>query len=177
MKAWIYGWVLLNVLLGCSSCRTKRVSTVDSREVAHTVTADTTEQAWRLHTDTLRVEQIHEERDSLREVEDVRVDVDYNAAGKPTVIRIHRERTGVSSGKKRQNDVAMHVIRDTATVSTHVGGTDREVETVAHVRETRVVGLRPYVGILVRLILLAALLVVAHKIGMFKWLKSMFSSR
>ena len=177
MKAWIYGWVLLIVLLGCSSCRTKRVSTVDSREVVHTVTADTTKQAGRLHTDTLRVEQIHEERDSLREVEDVQVNVDYNEAGKPTVIRIHRERTGVSSGKTWQNDVSMHVIRDTATVSTHVGGTDREVETVAHVRETRVVGVRPYVGILVRLILLAALVILAYKIGLIKCLKSMFSSR
>lgn len=130
-----------------------------------------------MHTDTLRVEQFHEERDSLREVEDVRVDVDYNAAGKPTVIRIHRERTGISSGKTWQNDFTTHVIRDTATVSTHVGGTDREVETVAHVRETRVVGLRPYVGILVRLLVLAALVILAHKIGLIKCLKSMFSSR
>ena len=177
MKAWIYGWVLLIVLLGCSSCRTKRVSTVDSREVVHTVSADTTKRAGRLHTDTLRVEQIHEERDSLREVEDVRVDVDYNEAGKPTVIRIHRERTGVSSGKTWQNDVSMHVIRDTATVSTHVGGTDREVETVAHVRETRVVGLRPWLGVVIRLLILLALFLIIKKIGLWQLIRSMFSSQ
>lgn len=130
-----------------------------------------------MHTDTLRVEQIHEERDSLKEVEDVQVNVDYNEAGKPTVIRIHRERMGVSSGKTWQNDFTTHVIRDTATISTHVGGTDREVETVAHKRETRVMGLRPYMGILVRLILLAVLVILAYKIGLIKCLKSMFSSR
>ena len=176
MKAWIYGWVLIVLLLGCSSCRAKRVTTVDSREVAHTVTADTARTEGHQHTDTLRVEQIREERDSLREVEDVRVDVDYNDEGKPTVIRIHRERTGISSGKTRRKDVSTRVIRDADTISTHVGGTDREVEVVAHERTTRIVGLRPYVGIVVRLLILAALAIVAYKIGLIKWLKSMFTS-
>ena len=68
------------------------------------------------------------------------------------------------------------VIRDTATVSTHVGGTDREVETVAHVRETRVVGLRPWIGVVIRLLILLALFLIIKKIGLWQLIRSMFST-
>lgn len=158
MRGRICGLALLAAAVCCCSCRTSRVTTTERREEVRMAAADTSRHETRLLTDTLRAEQVRDERDSLREVEDVRVEVDYNEAGKPAVVRIHRERTGTSGRKTWQNEVALRVIRDTAAVTIHTESNENAVETVAHERAERAAGIgirKRYILVTMALVLLA----------------------
>lgn len=174
MKYVLYALV---IAISCAACRTRHTIVRDTRENAHSVAVDTTRHEGRFSADTIRAEHLQERADSLREREDERIEIDYNDQGKPAVIRIHRERTSHARTRSKVEQFGARVSIDSITISSHVGGTEREVETVAHERTTRDIGFRPWLGVVIRLLILLALFLIIKKIGLWQLIRSMFSSQ
>ena len=174
MKGLKYGICFLILLGGLSACSLHRRVVRDVKDNSRVVSEDTVRESGRVGIDSVRIEQVGETRDSVREVEDTRVEVEYNDIGKPAVIKIHRERTSAARGRTVEKTESVSVIRDTASVSVHVGGSERTVETVSHERTTRRIGAGKWSVLLAMAGLLLILISYLNKNRIWRAIRSIF---
>lgn len=163
MKGLKYGICTLILLVGLSSCSSRRRIVRDTREVDHIVTADTARTEASISIDTIRTERDIEVRDSSRVEEDTRIEIQYDTIGRPAVITVHRVTTGQNERKEVIEELSRRVISDSARVEVHVGGSTRDVETVVNERKDVKLGLRPSWTILLIGVVLIALVILFQK--------------
>lgn len=142
MKGNCYVGVVLCLLLLLGSCSADRRVARDSVESGRVDSRDSVHVEVSARADSLVTLQQRESRDSAKVEEDARIDIEWSDAGKPVVIRIHREVSGSVAREKLEKTLSNHLIRDTTAVSSHTGGEESVVETVTHERTERAVGFR-----------------------------------